>query len=188
MPNWPRCQIVLFYIAVPNCPRCQFFLGAKLSSFTLRCQIVLVPNCPSYQIDIGFQIVLFYIAVPTCPGAKLSEVPNFLLLHCGAKLSWCQFVLGAKLSWCQIVLGAKLTLVAKLSSFTLRCQLVLVPNCPKWKFVQGAKLSSFTLRCQIVLMPNCPRCQIVLKYSPVHSAWLIEIDEVLICQEIIRWQ
>ena len=50
---------------------------------------------------------------------------------------------GAKLSWCQIV----------------RCQIVLVPNCP------GAKLSTF-----IILVPNCPlllswcqivRCQIV---------------------------
>ena len=36
---------------------------------------------------------------------------------------------GAKLSWCQIV----------------RCQIVLVPNCP------GAKLSTF-----IILVPNCP--------------------------------
>ena len=36
---------------------------------------------------------------------------------------------GAKLSWCQIV----------------RCQIVLVPNCP------GAKLSVF-----IILVPNCP--------------------------------
>ena len=57
---------------------------------------------------------------------------------------------GAKLSWCQIV----------------RCQIVLVPNCP------GAKLSAF-----IILVPNCPlllswcqivwchivRCQIVLQ-------------------------
>ena len=52
---------------------------------------------------------------------------------------------GAKLSWCQIV----------------RCQIVLVPNCP------GAKLSTF-----IILVPNCPlllswcqivRCQIVLQ-------------------------
>ena len=46
---------------------------------------------------------------------------------------------GAKLSWCQIV----------------RCQIVLVPNCP------GAKLSTF-----IILVPNCPFllswCQIVL--------------------------
>ena len=45
---------------------------------------------------------------------------------------------GAKLSWCQIV----------------RCQIVLVPNCP------GAKLSTF-----IILVPNCPLllswCQIV---------------------------
>ena len=45
---------------------------------------------------------------------------------------------GAKLSWCQIV----------------RCQIVLVPNCP------GAKLSVF-----IILVPNCPLllswCQIV---------------------------
>ena len=45
---------------------------------------------------------------------------------------------GAKLSWCQIV----------------RCQIVLVPNCP------GAKLSTF-----IILVPNCllllSWCQIV---------------------------
>ena len=45
---------------------------------------------------------------------------------------------GAKLSWCQIV----------------RCQIVLVPNCP------GAKLSTF-----IILVPNCLLllfwCQIV---------------------------
>ena len=45
---------------------------------------------------------------------------------------------GTKLSWCQIV----------------RCQIVLVPNCP------GAKLSTF-----IILVPNCPLllswCQIV---------------------------
>ena len=45
-----RCQIVLLYIAVPNCPGakmswCLNVLGAKVSSFTLRCQIVLVPNC-----------------------------------------------------------------------------------------------------------------------------------------------
>ena len=48
---------------------------------------------------------------------------------------------GAKLSWCQIV----------------RCQIVLVPNCP------GAKLSAL-----IFLVPNFPfllsRCQIVRFY------------------------
>ena len=40
----------------------------------------------------------------------------------------------AKLSWCQIV----------------RCQIVLVPNCPVPNF-PGAKLSVFEL-----LVPNCP--------------------------------
>ena len=94
-------------------------------------------------------------------GAKLS------VLHCGAKLSWCQIVLFSlrcqivpftlrcqivPFSWrCQIVpfsLRCQIVLGAKLSSFTL-----LVPNCP------GAKLSS---------VPNCPRCQIVqgAKLSP----------------------
>ena len=71
--------------------------------------------------------------------------------HYGAKLSLLH-------SWCQIV------------PFTLRCQIVLVPNRPilhSWcQIVLGAKLSSFTLRCQIVpptwAVPNCPRCQIVL--------------------------
>ena len=45
---------------------------------------------------------------------------------------------GAKLSWCQIV----------------RCQIVLVPNCP------GAKLSTF-----IILAPNCPLYYLGAKLS-----------------------
>ena len=77
------------------------------------------------------------------------------LLHCGAKLSWCQIVLFSLR--CQIVL------------FPLRCQIVLVPNCPilhSWcQIVLGAKLSSFTLlvpNCPFyTAVPNCPRCQIV---------------------------
>ena len=105
----------IFYIKSKN-P----IFGAKLSTFTLWCQIVhgaklaAVPNCPRCQ------IVHFYTMVPNCPGAKLSAVPNCLRCQIvrGAKLStftlWCQIVRqhgrcqivrGAKLSWCQIVLG-----------------------------------------------------------------------------------
>ena len=54
---------------------------------------------------------------------------------------------GAKLSWCQIV----------------RCQIVLVPNCP------GAKLSVF-----IILVPNCP----VLN-CPVPN-WLIIVTRTIL--------
>ena len=71
----------------------------------------MVPNCPRCQI---------------VHGAKLSAVPNCPLLDCGAKLS-----------------------------AVLNCPLyTTVPNCP------GAKLSTFTLRCQIVRQHG--RCQIVL--------------------------
>ena len=111
----PNCPL---FIAVPNCP--PLHCSAKLS----WCQNVLVPKCPRCQ------SVLFYIAVPNCPGAKLS--------------------------WYQIVLGAKL------SSFTLRCQIVLVSKCSRCHIILGANLSSFTLECQIVLVPKCHRCQIVI--------------------------
>ena len=105
----------IFYISPKN-----LIFGAKLSTFTLWCQIVhgaklsAVPNCPRCQ------IVHFYTMVPNCPGAKLSAVPNCPRCQIvrGAKLStftlWCQIVRqhgrcqivrGAKLSWCQIVLG-----------------------------------------------------------------------------------
>ena len=105
----------IFYIKSKN-----LIFGAKLSTFTLWCQIVhgaklsAVPNCPRCQ------IVHFYTMVPNCPGAKLSAVPNCPRCQIvrGAKLStftlWCQIVRqhgrcqivrGAKLSWCQIVLG-----------------------------------------------------------------------------------
>merc|ERR1712240_901539 len=59
--NWcqiVRCQIVL----VPNCP------GAKLSTF-----IILVPNCP--LLLSWCQIVPFIILVPNCPVPNCS-VPN----------------------------------------------------------------------------------------------------------------
>ena len=67
---------------------------------------------------------------------------------------------GAKLSWCQIV----------------RCQIVLVPNCP------GAKLSTF-----IILVPNCPLllswCQIarfiiLVPNCPVPNCPTIHIDHL----------
>ena len=69
-----RCQIVL----VPNCP------GAKLSTF-----IILVQNCP--HLLSWCQIVRFIILVPNCPGAKLS---TFIILvpNCPLLLSWCQIV------------------------------------------------------------------------------------------------
>ena len=107
----------IFYIKSKN-----LIFGAKLSTFTLWCQIVhgaklsAVPNCPRCQ------IVHFYTMVPNCPGAKLSAVPNCPRCQIvrGAKLStftlWCQIVRqhgrcqivrGAKLSWCQIVLGPR---------------------------------------------------------------------------------
>ena len=61
---------------------------------------------------------------------------------------------GAKLSWCQIV----------------RCQIVLVPNCP------GAKLSVF-----IILVPNCPLYYLgaklsgaKLSYNPQNSRYTIQ--------------
>ena len=79
---------------------------------------------------------------------------------------------GAKLSWCQIV----------------RCQIVLVPNCP------GAKLSVFIILvancplllswCQIVrfiiLVPNCPvpNCPTILK---------IQISECKACKRCKRY-
>ena len=74
---------VIFFL-VPNCPF--YYVGAKLSGCQIvRCQIVLVPNCP------GAKLSAFITLVPNCPlyylGAKFS----------GAKLS------GAKLS------GAKLS-------------------------------------------------------------------------------
>ena len=84
---------------------------------------MMVPNC------------LFYTAVPNCP--------------------WCQIVPFSL--WCQIV---PFSLRCQIVLFSWRCQIVLF----SWRcqIVLGAKLSSFTLRCQIVPVPNCPRCQIVL--------------------------
>ena len=54
---------------------------------------------------------------------------------------------GAKLSWCQIV----------------RCQIVLVPNCP------GARLSTF-----IILVPNCPLYYLgaKLSYNLQRCTWI----------------
>ena len=103
----------IFYIKSKN-----LIFGAKLSTFTLWCQIVhgaklsAVPNCPRCQ------IVHFYTMVPNCPGAKLSAVPN---------CPRCQIVRGAKLS--------TFTHGAKLSANMGGAKLSVVPNCP------GAKLS-----------------------------------------------
>ena len=124
--------------------------------------------------NISIQLThLEYLCVPFAKddGAKLS------VLHCGAKLSWCQIVLFSL--WCQIV------------PFTLRCQIVLfswrcqiVPFSLRCQIVLGAKLSSFTLlvpNCpgaKLSSVPNCPRCQIVLgaKLSPNQFVYLINLS------------
>ena len=96
-------------------------------------------------------------------------VPNCQFLHCGAKLFWCQIVLVPNCPLFTAMPNFPLLYCgAKLSTFRLRCQIVLVPNCPLLHY--GAKLSW----CQIVhfyttvpncpptwAVPNCPRCQIV---------------------------
>ena len=71
---------------------------------------------------------------------------------------------GAKLSWCQIV----------------RCQIVLVPNCP------GAKLSTF-----IILVPNCPLllswCQIVRFYClGAKLSALLSWCQIVRCQIVLQ--
>ena len=70
---------------------------------------------------------------------------------------------GAKLSWCQIV----------------RCQIVLVPNCP------GAKLSAF-----IILVPNCPLllswCQIVRFIILVPNCPVPNCPTI--CENTFGWQ
>ena len=97
-----RCQIVL----VPNCP------GGKLSTF-----IILVPNCLFLlswcQIVcfyyLGAKLSVFLILVPSCPlyylGAKLSSA-KLSGAKLSALLSWCQIV-QCQIVRCQIVLQSK---------------------------------------------------------------------------------
>ena len=68
-----RCQIVL----VPNCP------GAKLSTF-----IILVPNCP--LLLSWCQIVRFIILVPNCPVPNC-PVPNCPVLNCPTIENWTSY-------------------------------------------------------------------------------------------------
>ena len=63
---------------------------------------------------------------------------------------------------CQIVHGAKLSAVPNCPLLACGAKLSAVPNCPLYTTVPncpGAKLSTFTLRCQIVRQHG--RCQIV---------------------------
>ena len=119
-PFGPRkgvsCNLMLTFSIVHTMPTIEGYVF-------FCCALLLTSRC---------QIVHFYTTVPNCPrcqivhGAKLSAVPNCPLLDCGVKMS-----------------------------AVLNCPLyTTVPNCP------GAKLSTFTLRCQIVCQHG--RCQIVL--------------------------
>ena len=94
--------------------------------------------CQIVRFSLWCQIVRFYMAVPNCPflhdGAKLSAVPN-----------------------CPFYMTVPNCPGAKLSVFTLRCQIVRFSL--RCQIVRGAKLSAVPNcpRCQIVRVPNCPR-------------------------------
>ena len=71
------CQIVRFYMTVPNCP----FLhdGAKLSAVPNCPFYMTVPNCPGAKLSVftlRCQIVRFSLRCQIVRGAKLSAVPN----------------------------------------------------------------------------------------------------------------
>ena len=115
------------------------------------------------------------------PGGPWGEMWTFSIIFPQEPLFWIScsrklhfyispknLIFGAKLStftlWCQIVHGAKLSTVpncpwCQIVHFYPWCQIVLVPNCPRCQIVRGAKLSTFTLWCQIVRQHG--RCQIV---------------------------
>ena len=82
-------------------------------------------NCKNGKVSI---ILRLYAITQVRITPKLNFCPKFAKNDLLSSISSYQ-MFGAKLSWCQIV----------------RCQIVLVPNCP------GAKLSTF-----IILVPNCP--------------------------------
>ena len=74
---WLRCQIVRFHMVVPNCP----FLhdGAKLSAVPNCPFYMTVPNCPGAKLSVftlRCQIVRFSLRCQIVRGAKLSAVPN----------------------------------------------------------------------------------------------------------------
>ena len=132
------------------------FSFAKLSVFILRCQIVMVPNCP----------------VPICPLPNC-PVPNYVFIR------RCQIAL-VPICLVPICLVPNCP-AAKLSVFLLRSQIVLVPNCPVPNcpvlicplpnclfLYYVAKLSWCQIVwcqivwcqivwCQIVLVPNYPK-------------------------------
>ena len=94
--------------------------------------------------------------------------PYFGFLAAGNCISYINhknLIFGAKLStftlWCQIVHGAKLSTVpncpwCQIVHFYPWCQIVLVPNCPRCQIVRGAKLSVVPNCPLLPMVPNCP--------------------------------
>merc|ERR1712240_906636 len=132
------------YLILAEIAKKAFFLLFLSWCQIVRCQIVLVPNCPGAKLS-WCQIVHFYYL-----GAKLSAfiilVPNCPLYYLSAKLS--TFIILVPncpllLSWCQIV------------PF-----FILVPNCP----VPNCPVPNF-------LVPNCPTIKIrchIFHFKHIH--------------------